>query len=98
MRNSWRIYRLPGSRDIWHIDSGVGTDVFNVRGYKCLVPSQSVDIGGNHVPRAWIAVSRCFFLHLVDGVALFMGREIPPPVCKCASNIEVITETDATKI
>src|SRR5258706_11435561 len=31
---NWRIYRLPGSREIWHIDSGPGTQVFNVRGYQ----------------------------------------------------------------
>jgi hypothetical protein len=65
----WRIYRLPGSREVWHIDSGCGTQVFNVRGYKCAADSESVDIGGMHSPRAWIQVFG--ELHVVNGMALF---------------------------
>jgi hypothetical protein len=72
----WRIYRLPGSREIWHIDSGPGTQIFNVRGYKCAADSQSVDIGGNNVPRAWIEVHG--ELHLVNGIALF-SFALPEP-------------------
>jgi hypothetical protein len=65
----WRIYRLPGSREIWHIDSGAGTKVFNVRGYEAQVPSVSVDIGGNNMPRAWIQMDG--ELHIIDGIAVF---------------------------
>jgi hypothetical protein len=65
----WRIYRLPGSRQIWHIDSGPCTQIFNVRGYRCAADSQSVDIGGDNVPRAWIEVIG--ELHIVNGMALF---------------------------
>jgi hypothetical protein len=65
----WRIYRLPGSREVWHIDSGCGTQIFNVRGYKCAADSGSVDIGGNNSPRAWIEVFG--ELHIVNQIALF---------------------------
>lgn len=71
---TWRIYRLPGSRDIWHIDSGKGTQVFNVRGYKCAADSSSVDIGGNNSPRAWIEIYG--ELHLIDGTAFFSHQAI----------------------
>lgn len=52
---NWRIYRLPGSRDKWHVDNGDGTPVVNIRSYNCSVPSRSVD-RGDGVPRAWIEI------------------------------------------
>jgi hypothetical protein len=67
---NWRIYRLPGSREVWHIDSGTGTTIFNVKKYRCAADSQSVDIGGNNVPRAWIEILGAD-LHIVNGTALF---------------------------
>lgn len=79
MHNDWRIYRLPGSREVWHIDSGPETEIVNARGYRCLAPSRSVDVGGNNVPRAWIAIPSSCFLHLVNGVAIFAM----PRICKC---------------
>ena len=66
---NWRIYRLPGSRENWHIDAGPGSQVLNVRGYSAPY-SHSVDVGGNHSPRAWIEVSEAE-LHVVDGIAIF---------------------------
>jgi hypothetical protein len=78
----WRIYRLPGSRETWHIDSGCGSQVFNVRGYKCAADSESVDIGGNHSPRAWIQVVG--ELHIVDGFALFSFAFPAKEEKKCA--------------
>lgn len=68
----WRVYRLPGSREIWHVDAGPKTPVFNVRGYRSN-DSYSVDIGGNNVPRAWIQVDEQE-LHIINGIAVF---EIP---------------------
>lgn len=70
----WRIYRLPGSRAVWHIDSGPGTEVFNVKGYSCATDSESIDIGGNNVPRAWIETTA--ELHIVNGVALFKFQAV----------------------
>lgn len=52
---NWRIYRLPGSRDKWHVDNGDGTPVINITSYDCKVPSRSVD-RGDGVPRAWIEI------------------------------------------
>lgn len=80
---TWRIYRLPGSREIWHIDSGQNTQVFNVRGFKCHADTDSVDIGGNNVPRAWIEVF-ADDLHIINGVAEFTG-----PLC---GRSNVVTE------
>lgn len=66
---NWRIYRLPGSREIWHVDSGPGTKIFNVRGYEAVVMTRSIDIGGNNTPRAWIQAEG--ELHIVNGIAVF---------------------------
>jgi hypothetical protein len=66
---NWRIYRLPGSRGVWHIDSGPGTQIFNVRGYHA-ADSYSKDIGGEHIPRAWIQIDEQE-LHIVNGEAIF---------------------------
>jgi hypothetical protein len=66
----WRIYRLPGSRENWHIDMGDGTPVINVRHWECLAASESIDIGGNNVPRAWIEI-RGTDLHIVNEKAIF---------------------------
>lgn len=65
----WRIYRLPGSREVWHIDAGAGTQIYNVHGFHS-AESHSVDIGGSHSPRAWIEV-RESELHIVNDVAIF---------------------------
>jgi len=76
LRNNWRIYRLPGSREIWHLDSGPETQVFNVRGYTCLMPSRSIDIGGMNVPRAWIQIRGCdCSLHIINDIAIFAPLE-----------------------
>ena len=76
MLEAWRIYRLPGSRENWHIDSGCGTQIVNVRGYNCRVACFSVDIGGEHSPRAWIQINKNQLplkvdFHIINGVALF---------------------------
>lgn len=89
---NWRIYRLPGSREIWHIDSGTGTQIFNVRSYVCLVPSRSVDIGGNNVPRAWIEICGRYELHLIDGKAVFAEISVKKDIqesLKCAATPSV---------
>jgi len=69
--HNWRIYRLPGSKKIWHIDSGPCTPVVNVTGYVSNVPNRSIGVGGENVPREWIEVCSRYFLHIVDGVAYF---------------------------
>ena len=66
---TWRIYRLPGSREIWHVDSGEGTQVFNVRGYAAQVPTSSIDGDASKQPRAWIEARGEFYI--IDGIALF---------------------------
>ena len=72
----WRIYRLPGSRKMWHIDSGPGTKVFNVTGYSA-EKSYSKDIGGDNVPRAWIEIAEQE-LHIVNGIAVFESFVLVP--------------------
>jgi hypothetical protein len=81
---NWRIYRLPGSRAMWHIDAGCGTPVFNVRGYNA-AESKSVDIGGNNVPRAWIEISGQEF-HIINGWAYF---EFPGVVDSIRESVEI---------
>lgn len=81
----WRIYRLPGSREIWHVDAGNGTPIFNVRGYECNVPTASVDVGGENVPRAWIALKGD--LHIINGVAVF-SRIVVTEKIPCAASAD----------
>lgn len=72
---AFRIYRLPGSKEFWHIDAGAQTPVFNVRGYQCNVDSFSIDDFNSHLryggPRAWIEVPQPCELHVINGVAVF---------------------------
>jgi hypothetical protein len=68
----WRIYRLPGSRQFWHIDAGADTPVINVTAFRSAVDTKSVDIGEGH-PRAWIEIERSAHieLHVINGTAIF---------------------------
>lgn len=93
----WRIYRLPGSREIWHIDGGrrtkcgqwiSETQIINVQQWNCNVDSRSVDIGGNNTPRAWIEIDSPCYLHIINGVAIFdfpTVGEIIEDAVKCAA-------------
>jgi hypothetical protein len=68
----WRIYRLPGSRSVWHIDSGQDTPIINVRSFSfdgtC---AHSVDTGVG-VPRAWIEIPYgSTELYIIEGVAIW---------------------------
>lgn len=77
--HAWRIYRLPGSRTIWHIDSGCGTAVVNVTGFKCFVNSEAVDVPNSQKqPRAWIQVNADGVeLHVINGIANFSHSSDP---------------------
>jgi hypothetical protein len=65
----WRVYRLPGSRKIWHIDNGPDTQILNVLGVQFDDQTKSVDIGCG-VPRAWLQLEHSE-LHVINGVAIF---------------------------
>lgn len=82
---NWRVYRLPGSRNVWHIDSGPNTVVINVAGYRA-AETHSVDIGDGW-PRAWIAIDGQE-LHLVNGIAIF---ELPGVAEGIRESIEIAT-------
>lgn len=79
---NWRIYRLPGSREIWHIDAGENTPVFNVRNYECDTPSRSDGNGGTSQPRSWIAVQGD--LHIIGGIAVFSHMKVAEKI-SCAA-------------
>lgn len=74
----WRIYRLPGSREFWHIDNGPGTQIINVKAFHIECPCTSVDEAEQHqnaVPvRAWIEVNMAN-LYIQNGTALFVGMD-----------------------
>lgn len=73
---NWRLYRLPGSRDKWHLDRGDGTAVINVRGYNGLQTSRSVDKGDGN-PRAWIEFPYAGTdLHIINGIAVFTLEDV----------------------
>lgn len=78
---AWRIYRLPGSRLIWHVDTGPNTQIVNVRGFQIFTPCYSVDDESKH-PRAWIElpvewnyeekeIVHRAEMHVIDGVAVW---------------------------
>lgn len=69
----WRIYRLPGSRQWWHIDSGPGTFIINCLGFMSDVPLQTINGPGNEVPRAWVQVEGNLFVG-PNGHARFMSE------------------------
>lgn len=82
---NWRVYRLPGSRNVWHVDSGPNTVVINVVGYRA-AETHSVDIGDGW-PRAWIALDNQE-LHIVNGIAIFtVADKMENPVMACCGKM-----------
>lgn len=69
----WRIYRLPGSRKIWHIDSGPGTKIINVLALHSLCPMASIDVGCGY-PRAWFEVHGELLVNPKTATANFIPR------------------------
>ena len=66
----WRIYRLPGSREIWHVDSGPNTKIVNVKNFIIRCHARSIDIGDGY-PRAWIEINEDNEFHIINGIAVF---------------------------
>jgi len=55
----WRIYRLPGSREVWLIDHGPGSLLLSCRHWTILPEVLSVSSGhgpADQTPREWIEV------------------------------------------
>lgn len=69
----WRVYRLPGSRQWWHIDTGPGTLVVNCLGFMSDVPLRTINGPGDQVPRAWVEVEGNLFVG-PSGYARFMAE------------------------
>lgn len=86
----WRLYRLPGSMLLWHVDNGAGTQIINVRGFEIYAGCYSVDKPTEH-PRAWIELTNAE-LHVVDGVAVFLGI---PTSCVVAEQASAPCAKDA---
>jgi len=68
----WRVYRLPGSRQWWHIDSGPETKLINVNSIEFgLTGAYSVDMPDQFQPRAWFELDRAKFDLLLFGQGHF---------------------------
>lgn len=67
----FRVYRLPGSQRLWHVDTGIGTTVINVYAFMSDVPVKTVDKGTGH-PRAWVEIEGNFFVDR-NGVGKFLS-------------------------
>lgn len=102
-KKPFRIFRVPGSRQFWHIDAGPGTPVINVLGIKikgCEVETRDV---GDGVPRAWFEVRGELFVsnyvaHFIDWSSCLTGvamteKEIVKLAEPCAGPSEVVEET-----
>lgn len=81
----WRIYRLPGSRSVWHIDTGPNTAIINVRAFSldgtC---AASVDMGTGF-PRAWIEIPYgSTELYIIQDVAIWRAISMSAtiPICE----------------
>lgn len=92
---NWRIYRLPGSMKVWHIDRGQGTRIINVFGYKINVPSHSVDVE-NQNPRGWIEVDSHSVLHIIEGIAIWdaVAADVVLPVAEPATVAPLAVRTN----
>jgi hypothetical protein len=51
---SWRIYRLPGSKEWWLIDTGDGTALVYTKSFEFTSIPRAVDRAGTASPRAWL--------------------------------------------
>lgn len=69
---TFRVYRLPGSQRVWHVDTGVGTTVINVFAFMSDVPVRTVKGDGNPLI-AWIEIEGNFFVDRND-VGKFMAE------------------------
>lgn len=82
----WRIYRLPGSREHWHVDNGEGTQVFNVLGFDLkFIRAKSIDINSDKQPRAWIQISEESELYIVNGIAIWEYKQLLCAAADCQS-------------
>jgi hypothetical protein len=65
----WRIYRVPGSKNLWHIDNGPGTQILNVLGFEINAPCKN-SRDETAFPREWIELSfKETELHVIGGIA-----------------------------
>lgn len=71
---TWRIYRLPGSQKIWHVDTGIGTPVVNVYAWQSqgVKGIKSIDTATQVQPRAWIEIPGEVSFFVVKNVGVFM--------------------------
>lgn len=69
----WRVYRLPGSLQFWHIDSGPGTVVINCLGFMSDVVVRTVHGPGDMQPRFWVEIEGNLFVG-PNGYARFMAE------------------------
>lgn len=91
----WRIYRLPGSRENWHIDAGPGTAVINVTQWRGYGFWKSVDTKCGQSPRAWIEILRAD-LHIVNGLANFDPWDVTPrDICETVKENKCVPPVSA---
>lgn len=88
---TFRVYRLPGSQRLWHVDTGQGTTVINVAAFMSDVPVKTVDIGSG-VPRAWVEIEGNFFVDR-NRVGKFMAETAT--LLPCSKS--VVSDEDAKK-
>jgi hypothetical protein len=83
---NWRLYRLPGSREFWHIDNGDGTKRIDVTGFDMNhVPSRSVNRTSG-VPHSWIEINATHAeLRITNGKAFFFEAS---PICETVKGPE----------
>jgi hypothetical protein len=93
----WRIYRLPGSRQIWHIDTGDNTPIINVRSFSMDGTCASSVDRGVGVPRAWIEVPYgSTELYIIQGVAVWRNVASNPSVHDAAEGEQQFKDSNSS--
>lgn len=92
---TWRIYRLPGSKQWLHIDSGYGTPIINVTGFEIFAPSHWGQNCGAVQPRGWIEVETDGFF-IVDGTALFFNEDYKQANDSVSETLKIVEQSKIT--
>jgi hypothetical protein len=92
----WRIYRLPGSKQFLHIDSGQGTPIINVTGFEIFAHSHWGQNCGAYQPRGWIEVETNEFF-ISNGIAIFFDKEYKEAMNAINETLKIV-EVEAQKV
>lgn len=72
--HTWRVYRLPGSKEWWLIDHGPGSIVMQAKKIDFRVRCQSISVP-DQTPRAWLEADGVLYIDAEDAAIFVEGCE-----------------------